>query len=99
MRDGSRKFDVAHALAAHLGARDFDAALLADDALIADALIFAAVAFPVLGGAEDLLAEEAVALGLLGAVVDGLGFGHFAVRPFPDLFGRCHADLDGVKIV
>ena len=99
VRDGSGELDVTHALAAHLGARHFDAALLADDALVADALIFAAVAFPVLGGAEDLLAEEAVALGLLGAVVDGLGFGHFAVRPFPDLFGRCHADLDGVKIV
>ena len=43
---------MAHALAPHLRARDFDAALVADDALIADALILAAIAFPVLGRAD-----------------------------------------------
>ena len=69
-RDGSGELDVAHALAAHLGARDLDAAALADDALEADALVLAAGALPVLGGAEDLLAEQAVLLGLEGAVVD-----------------------------
>src|SRR5690606_23919011 len=57
---GARELDVAHALTAHLLAGNLDTALVADDALIADALVLAAVALEVLGGAEDLLAEEAV---------------------------------------
>ena len=99
VRDGRGKFDVPHALAAHFCARDFDAALFAHDALVTDALIFPAVALPVLGGTKDLFAEKSVPLGFLRAVVDGLGLGDLAVRPFPDLFGRCDADLNGVKIV
>jgi hypothetical protein len=63
---------VAHALAPHLGARDFDAALVADDALVADPLVLAAVALEVLGGAKDLLAEQAVLLGLEGTLFYGM---------------------------
>src|SRR5205085_12425619 len=73
VRDRGGKVDVTHALAAHLLARHLDAAALADDALVADALVLAAVALPVLRRTEDALAEEAVALGLERAVVDGLG--------------------------
>jgi hypothetical protein len=79
---------VAHALAAHDRARDLDAALIADDALVADALVLAAVALVVLLRAEDLLVEEAVLLRALGAVVDGLGLRDFAVRPLEDALRR-----------
>jgi hypothetical protein len=48
--DRRGELDVAHALTAHLGAGDLDAAALADDALEADALVLAAVALPVAGG-------------------------------------------------
>jgi len=72
VHDGGGQLDVAHALAPHLGAGDLHAAALADDAAEPDALVLAAVALPVLGGAEDLLAEEPVLLGTKGAVVDGL---------------------------
>jgi hypothetical protein len=61
--DRRSEVDVAHALTAHLGPRDLDAAALADDALVADALVLAAVALPVLGRTEDALAEEPVLLG------------------------------------
>jgi hypothetical protein len=61
---GRGELDVSHALAAHVGPGHLDAAALADDALEADPLVLAAVALPVPGGAEDLLTEEAVALGL-----------------------------------
>ena len=81
VRDGRGELDVAHALAAHLRARDLDAAALTDDALEADALVLAAVALPVLRGTEDLLAEQAVLLGLERAVVDRLGLLDLAVRP------------------
>ena len=91
--DRAGQLDVAHPLAAHLGAGDLDAALVADDALVADALVLAAVALPVLGGTEDALVEEAVLLRLEGAVVDRLRLGDLALRPVPDLLratrGRC----------
>ena len=50
MHDGHGQFDMAHALAAHLGMGDFHAATIANDAAVADALVLAAGAFPVLHG-------------------------------------------------
>ena len=82
--DGDGEFDMAHTFAADLFFGDFDAAAVADDALVADAFVLAAVALPVAGGAEDLFAEEAVAFGLIGAVVDGLGLSHLAIGAFLD---------------
>ena len=98
VRDGRGQLDVAHALAAHLGARDLDAAALADDALEADALVLAAGALPVLDGTEDLLAEKTVLLGLEGAVVDGLGLLDLAVRPAANLICGGERDLYRVEI-
>ncbi len=80
-----------------MGVGDLHAAAVADLALVADLLVLAAVALPVLGGSEDALAEQAVPLGLEGAVVDGLGLFHLAVGPGADLLGRGHADFNGVK--
>ena len=73
------QLDVTHAVTAHLGAGDLDAAALADDALEADALVLAAVALPVARRPEDLLAEQAVLLGTQRAVVDRLGLLHLTV--------------------
>ncbi len=64
MGHGSGKLYMTHTLAADLRAGDFDAALFADDALVADALIPAAMALPILGRPEYALAEQTVALGL-----------------------------------
>ena len=47
VRDRHGQFDVAHAFAAHARERHFDAATIADDALVLDALVFSAGAFPV----------------------------------------------------
>ena len=82
---GRRELDVAEALAADLGEGDFDAALVADDAAVLHALVLAAEALPVGDGAKDAGAEEAVALRLEGAVVDGLRLGDLAMRPAADL--------------
>src|SRR5437868_7934089 len=90
---------MAHALAAHLGARDLDATALADDALEPDALVLPAVALPVLGGAEDLLAEQAVLLRLERAVVDGLGLLDLAVRPHADGIRGGQADAKLIEVV
>ena len=73
---------------------DLDAALLADDAAVLHALVLAAVALVVLHRAEDLRAEEPVALRLERAVVDGLGLLDLAVRPLADLLGRRERDAN-----
>lgn len=76
---GSRKFDMAHALSAHLCSRNFNTALFADNALVAHPLISSAVAFPVLRRSENTFAEEAVRLGFKAPVVYGFGFFNFTV--------------------
>src|SRR6185437_3877391 len=88
------KLDMAHALAPHLGARDFHATLVAHDPLVADALVFAAVALPVLRGTEDALAEEAVLFRLQRAVIDGFRLRHLSVRPGANLLGRGKTNTD-----
>src|SRR6185436_14619553 len=99
VRHGSGELDVAHPLAAYLAAGHLDAAALADDALEARALVLAAVALPVPGGTEDLLAEEAVTLGLERAVVDGLRLLDLAVAPLADVLRSGQADLKLVEEV
>ena len=91
---GNDELDVASALTTHFLLGDLHAATVAHDALVADALVLAAVALVVLGRTEDALAEEAVALGLVGTVIDDLWFQHFAVRVVLYLLGRCQANRD-----
>jgi hypothetical protein len=83
--DRRGEVDVTHTLAADLGPGDLDAAALADDPLVAHALVLAAIALPVLGRTEDALAEEAVLLGLQRAVVDRLGLDDLTRAPRPNL--------------
>src|SRR5579883_1112870 len=90
---------MAHTLAPDFAARDLYAALIAFDALVANALVFAAVALEVLGRTEDLLAEQAVLLRLQRTVVDRLRLGHLAVGPVPDHFRRGERNADGIEIV
>ena len=99
VRHRGGEFDVAHTLAAHLRACDFHATSLANDALEADPLVLAAIAFPVARGAEDLLTEEAVAFGLQGAVVDGLRLFDFAVGPATNVVSSGKANLQLIKEV
>src|SRR5262249_22148128 len=92
VRDRRGQLDVAHPLAPDLGPGDLDATALANDALEPDPLVLAAVALPVPGRAEDLLAEQPVLLRLERAVVDRLWLLDLAVRPEPDVVGRGQAN-------
>src|SRR5690606_16062458 len=89
---GGGELDVAHALTTDGALGDLHAAALADDALEADTLVLATGALPVAGGAEDLLAEEAVLLRLQRAVVDRLGLLDLTVRPSADVVSGREAD-------
>ena len=99
MRNRRGQLDVAHALAAHLGARDLDAAAFADLALVADALVAAAIAFPVLCRSKDLFAEQPFTLRLEGAVVDGFRLLNLAPRPFADKIRRRQSDFYRFKYI
>ena len=86
--------DVSHSLAADFLFGDFDAATVADDALVADALVLTAVALVILYGTEDSLAEETVAFRLVCTVVDRLRLEHLAAGLLEDFLGRSQADGD-----
>src|SRR5699024_4752225 len=57
---GSGQLDVAHALSPDACLGYFHAAAVADHAFIADLLVLAAVALPVLAGSENSLTEQSV---------------------------------------
>src|SRR5690606_2219572 len=90
----SGQFDVAHAVTAHGRASDLDAAALARLASEALSTVLAAGALPVLLRSEDAFVEQAVALWLERAVVDGLRLGDLAVAPVADRLGAVDPDLD-----
>ena len=98
MRAGRSQLDVAETLTADFRQRDFHAALVADHAAVLHALVLAAQALPVGDRTEDARAEQAIALRLEGAVVDGFRLGDFAMRPAPDFLRRCQADADGIEV-
>src|SRR6185437_7293530 len=91
------ELDVTHALAADPRQRHFDRALLADDALVLHPLVLAAEALIILDRPEDARAEQAVALWLEGAIVDGLRLLDLAVGPGQNLLGRRDRDPDLVE--
>ena len=97
VRDRGRQLDMAHALAAHLGQRHLDAALLADQALVLHALVLAAQALVVLDRSKDARAEQPVPLGLEGPVVDRLGLADFAERPRHDVVRAGDRDADLIE--
>src|SRR5439155_10726898 len=99
VRHRGGQLDVAHPLPAHLRPGDLHPAPLADDPLEADALVLTAVALPVPGRAEDLLAEQPVLFRLEGAVVDCFRLLDLAVRPLPDVLGGGQADTQLVEEV
>ena len=68
-----------HTLTADFAFCHFNAAAIADFTLIADLLIFTAMAFPVLRRSENPFAEQTVTFGFQGSVVNGLRFLHFTV--------------------
>jgi hypothetical protein len=90
---------MAHALAAHPSPGDFYATLFADNALEADLLILTAVALPILGRAEDLLAEKTVALGFEGSIVNGFGFLNLPVGPSSDPLWGDYSDSKFLEIL
>ena len=97
VRYGSRQDDMSHALTTHLGASDLNAAAITDLSFVADLLILAAMAFPILCRPEDPFTEQTVAFGLQSTVVDSLRFLYLTIRPGHDSFRRGNSNLYGIK--
>ena len=83
VRDRHGQFDVAHALAAHARQRHFDAATVADDALVLDPLVLSAGALPIARRSENPLAKQAALFRLEGPVVDRFRILDLALAPRP----------------
>ena len=93
----SCQLDMAHTLATNARQGHFNAALLADDALVLDTLILAAQALIVLDRTKDARTEQAITLRLEGPVVDGLGLLHLAEGPGEDLLRAGQGNTDPVE--
>ena len=90
----SGQLDVAHALATNAREGHFNAALLADDALVLDTLVLAAQTFVILHRTEDAGTEQTITFRLERPVVDGFRLLHFTEGPGEDFLraGECDAD-------
>src|ERR1700734_3469618 len=88
---------MAHAFAPNARQRHLDRAFLADDAFVLHPLVLAAQALVVLDRPKDARAEQAVALGLEGPVIDGLRLFDLAVGPGQNLIGARDRNPDLVE--
>ena len=98
MRYRHHQFDVAHALTTHLLLGNLYTTTVAHNALITDALVFAAMTFVVLGRTKNALAKQATHLRLVSTVVDGFGLGYLTVRTIEDGLGRSETNPDFRKV-
>src|SRR5690606_29252756 len=71
----------------------------ANHALVLHAAILAAGAFPVLFRTKDALAEQTIALGAIGTIVDRFGLFHFAERPASNIVRPRQADFHSRIVV
>ena len=93
------ELDVSGTLTAHFLLRHLHAAAVTHDALIANALIFAAGTLEILRRTEDALAEETVALRLVSAVVDGLRLGYLTVGVLQNVLRRRQTDSNLGEVI
>ena len=93
------KLDMAHALAAHLLLSNLNTASVANDTLVTDTFILAAMALPVASRSENSLTKETIALGLIGTIVDSFRLGHLAVRAFLNRLGGSQTNGYRIEII
>ena len=91
---GNHQFNMAATLTAHFLLGHLNATTVADNALVAYALVLAACALIVTRRTKDALAEQTVTLRLIGAVVDGFGLGNLAPRILQNLLRRGETNGD-----
>jgi hypothetical protein len=88
---------MAHAVTAHLGLSDFNAATFANNAAVADTFVLLAIALPVTGGSKNALAKQTSHFGLECAVVDRFGLGDLATGPAQNALRRGNPDFNTIE--
>jgi hypothetical protein len=83
---------VPHTLTAYFFLRHLHTATVTNDAFVADTLVLATVAFIIFYRTKNTLAEQAIPLRFVGAIVDGFRFQHFPVAPLQNIVWRGKAD-------
>ena len=76
MSYGHNQLDVTHTLTTYFLLSNLYTATVADDTFITDTLVLTAMTLVILYRTEDALAEETVAFGFVGTIVDGFGLQH-----------------------
>ena len=84
MSNRNDKLNMSAAFTAHFLFSYFDTTSVAHDAFVANTFVLAAGTFIVFCRTEDALAEQAVALGLVCTIVNGLRFGNLAETALED---------------
>ena len=95
---GDDQLNVSGTFTTYFFLRHFHTTTVADDAFVADALILSAMTLIVFGRTEYALAEKAIALGLIGSIVDRFGLQYLAIRIFQDFLRRGQPDGNLRKI-
>ena len=90
---------MAHPLPPDSGVNDLDTTAITNNAAVLDSLVLAAETLPVPLRPEDSLAKQAIFLGTVGSVVDGLGLLHLAVGPGENIVGRGQPDVHRSVVV
>ena len=93
------QFDVAHALTAHTRKCHLNAATVADDSLVLDALVFAAGTLPVAGGSENTFTEKAALFRFERTIIDRLRVLYFTGTPGADTIRRGDTDRHTVEFL
>ena len=99
MSNRNNELDMSSTLTTYLFLRNLNTTTVADDTFVTDALVFTAGALIVFRRTENSLTEQAVALWLVGAVVDGLGLGHLTIGVLLDCLRRGQANGNLGKII
>ena len=81
----NNEFDVTRTLTTNLLLSNLYTASVADDSLVADALVLTAGALIVLGRTKNALAEETITLRLVCSIINGFRLSNLTIRIFQDL--------------
>ena len=98
VRDRAGQFNVTHTLTSNASQGNFNATLFAHHTTVLQTLVLTTQALVVFYRAKNLCAEQTIALGLKGSVVDGLRLFHLAVGPGSNHLGRCQADTNSIEV-
>ena len=97
MGDRAGQGDMPHPLPAYFGLNHLNTTLFTHDPTVTHPFVLAAVTLVILGRTKNFGAEQAVALGLECAVVDGFRLLDLSVRPGTNHIGRGQRDPDSIK--